>query len=63
MAAASTAAAAAQAGVPASMLTDHKAKKSRRGVFYIKVGNALTDRAEKLGISVDELEALIGSIS
>ena len=63
MAAASAAAAAAQAGVPASMLTDHKAKKSRRGGYYMKVENALADRAKKLGISVEELEALADSIS
>ena len=61
VAAASIAAAAAQAGVPASMLTDHKAKGRRCGVFY-KVENALADRAKKMGISVEKLDDLLGSI-
>ena len=42
------------------MLTDHKAKKTRRA--FKSEGAAMADRAKDLNISVEQLQALVDGI-
>ena len=65
-AAAYIAAAAAQAGVPESKLTDRKDKKCQRTFSTaskkMNISVAMADRAKKMNISVEQLEELIEQI-